>query len=639
MTSPADVGDSVGAKSPSQSALAASRPFRFWPILVLAALIWVCRQVPSIFPDSNFAGFMVMAIGPFFCGLLMIAWWLFFSRETGTTKWLGVLAIVGIGVACNFLADESMQGFGLFMFTFPWAFTAFGMAMTFLSRAQHKTRAWGAVLATSLPFLAMLPLRTDGVWGNMKADISWRWAPTQSQWIVERLKKLGPAAATQAPPEWSPEGPVVWGEFRGPHRDGKSVGVALDPDWERHPPKELWRRPMGPGWGSVIVVGDRLFTQEQRGEEEMVVAYQADTGSQIWVHADKVRFHEKISGSGPRATPTYHDGKLYTMGAAGAVDCLNAATGELIWTRNLPEDSGAKPPMWGFSSSPLVAGDVVLVHAGGMQAPGVDSATKQAKKGLVAYDTATGAVNWTAPAGDHGYSSPQLVPPEVDGGEPRVLLLSNSGLSAHDLVTGAILWSNPWTTQMYRVIQPVSLGDGSFLIGTPMGGGTRRIEVTAADGGYAVKELWTTNAMKPYFNDYVEHKGFLYGFDGDLFACVDLANGKRMWKKGRYGNGQVVLLPDGDQLIVQAEDGEVVLLAADPKSHRELGKLRALDKKTWNHPVVVGDRLYVRNGDEGACYELALAGGKRVTEAAVKSDAGAATNERNETQSSPTPTE
>lgn len=123
---------------------------------------------------------------------------------------------------------------------------------------------------------------------------------------------------------------------------------------------------------------------------------------------------------------------------------------------------------------------------------------------------------------------------------------------------------------------------------------------------WKISEMWTAKDMKPDFNDFVEYEGYVYGFDGNIFSCVDCATGKRKWKKGRYGNGQVLLLPDVGQLLVISETGELVLLKADPDKHIELGKIQALTGKTWNHPVVIGNRLYLRNAEEAACYELVL---------------------------------
>ena len=139
------------------------------------------------------------------------------------------------------------------------------------------------------------------------------------------------------------------------------------------------------------------------------------------------------------------------------------------------------------------------------------------------------------------------------------------------------------------------------------GTGTRLVEFARVEGTWTTTELWESRQLRPYYNDFVVHQGFAYGFDSDLFTCLDLTTGKRAWKRGRYGNGQVLLLPDQELLIVLSEKGQIVLLEANPRRHVELAKVDGIEGKTWNHPVLVGDRLYIRNGEQAACYVLPLA--------------------------------
>lgn len=376
-------------------------------------------------------------------------------------------------------------------------------------------------------------------------------------------------------------------------RDGVVPGVRLREDWTVAPPKEVWRRKVGPGWSSFAATDDRLYTQEQRGEREAVVCYDAHTGAEVWNHEYPSRFWEAVAGAGPRATPTLHDGALFTLGAQGVLCRFEARTGAVAWSRDLRTDAGREPPMWGFSSSPLVVHGCVIVHAGGA-----------ADKGLLAYDVQTGAPRWGAPAGDHSYSSPQLA---TIAGQPCVLMLTNTGLRACDPLTGQARWEHEWKFEGQRVVQPLVFGAGSVLLGTMTGAGTRRIDVTNGAAGIEVAERWTSLAMKPGFNDFVAHRGHLFGFDNTVFGCIDLETGRKKWKEGRYGNGQVLLLPDGDQLLVVSEQGEIVLLRANPEKHEEQARFSALTGKTWNHPVLVGDRLYVRNSEEAACFQLGLA--------------------------------
>jgi len=159
-------------------------------------------------------------------------------------------------------------------------------------------------------------------------------------------------------------------------------------------------------------------------------------------------------------------------------------------------------------------------------------------------------------------------------------------------------------------VQPAVTADGNILVNTidAMGGnGVRRLAAAHGPGGWNVEERWTSNGLKPYFNDFVLHKGYAFGFDGSILACIDLQDGKRQWKGGRYGNGQLMLLPDEDLLLVLSEEGELALVSAAPDQFKEIARFPALDGKTWNHPVLVGDTLLLRNGQEMAAFRLSLA--------------------------------
>lgn len=367
-----------------------------------------------------------------------------------------------------------------------------------------------------------------------------------------------------------------------------AAGVRINSDWNAAKPVEIWRRRVGPGWSSFAVAGDLIFTQEQRGDNELISAYRLSTGEPVWRHEDAARFYEPAGGAGPRGTPAVHDGRVYAMGATGIVNALDAKTGALIWTRSAESDTGARRPDWGFAASPLVVGDVVVAAASGR---------------LVAYDLASGTPRWTQKTTGGGYSSPHLA---TLAGVPQILLMNGSGVTSVGL-DGRILWENHAEAGI-GILQPQVLDDGSVLAAPGdvlRGQGVRRLAVSrAADGTWKAEERWTSSGLKPYFSDFVVHKGHAYGFDGTILSAINLETGARVWKGGRYGAGQLLLLPQQDLLLVISEDGDLVLVAASPEKHTEIAKVPAIEGKTWNHPVLVGDVLLVRNGEEMAAFRL-----------------------------------
>jgi len=467
-------------------------------------------------------------------------------------------------------------------------------------------------------------VRTGGLTANFNNDLHWRWTKTPE----ERLMALsGNARAAGAPtalpaiqqatrtPEQpagqglgtrsghKPAAPPLaaagrapapaetgadWPGFRGPHRDGVVRGVQIKTDWSASPPVALWRRAIGPGWSSFAVRGDLLYTQEQRGPDELAACYKLTTGAPVWIHRDQARFWESNGGPGPRGTPTLGNGRVYTLGATGILNALNAADGAVVWSRDAASDAGMKVPQWGFASSPLVADSAVIVGASGR---------------LIAYDLVTGAPRWFGPPCGVSYSSPHLW--TVDG-VAQILLLSETGATSVALTDGTLLWEHPW--KGYPIVQPALTADGDVLISVSEQSGTRRLAVARGPGGWTVEERWTSSGLKPYFNDFVIHNGHAFGFDGSILACIDLKDGSRKWKGGRYGNGQLILLPDQDLLLVLSEEGELALVRATPDQFSELARFPAIEGKTWNHPVLVGDILLVRNGQEMAAFRLSLAG-------------------------------
>jgi len=408
---------------------------------------------------------------------------------------------------------------------------------------------------------------------------------------VEEGSDEEPSPLPAAVPEDSEESPAeavaTWPGFRGPHHDGTLTGVRIATNWSEAPPVELWRRPVGPGWSSFAVTGDLFYTQEQRGEDEVVSCYRVSSGEPVWGHRDPVRFWEANAGAGPRATPTLSGGRVYSFGGTGLLNALDAEDGSVVWSRDVASEVGAEVPYWGFSSSPLVVDDMVVVWAGA----------------LVAYDATGGDPRWSVPVGGENYSSPRLL--TIDG-TPQVVAVSGEGATGVAPADGTVLWEHPWPG--VPILEPALTDDGGVLIAASESSGTRRLAVARGPEGWSAEERWTSIRLKPYFNDIVVHEGHAFGFDGRMLACIDVEDGGRRWKGGRYGTGQLLLLADQDLLLLLLERGELALVAAEPGEFTELARFPVFEGKTWNHPVLVGDVLLVRNDREMAAFRLSLAG-------------------------------
>jgi len=611
------------------------KPLRVWPGIVLAIAVAVSRFVlPAVSVDYMQYGIMGGVLG----GLLILLWWLLFSRAPWTER-LGALVLMVAAIAgTRMIVDKSIRtgamGMLFYILVIPGLAIAFVAWAAATRRLPDRTRRW-TMVATVLAACAFWTLlRTGGFTNEFDHDWAWRWTPTAEERLLAIDKDEPPpppatlaaqpapvpSAAAPAAPSTAPAPAVTaetpkepaapapaasaapsetktaaaWPGFRGPRRDGIVSGVQIQTDWSAKPPVQMWKRPIGPGWSSFAVQGDRFYTQEQRGEDEVVSCYNVSTGEPIWRHKDRARFWESNAGAGPRGTPTLSNGRVYTFGGTGIVNALDAATGAVIWTRNAATDTGAKLPGWGFASSPLVMGDTVIVAAAGH---------------LVAYDAANGSPRWYGPKSGWGYSSPHRA--TIDGVE-QVLLLNGAGAISVSPADGKVLWEHKWPGD--AIVQPGLTAEGDVLIGTATGMGEgagigmRRVAATQGPSGWTVQERWTTNGIKPYFNDFVVHEGHAYGFDGNLLACVDLKDGARKWKGGRYGAGQLVLLTEQDLLLVLSEQGELALVKASPDQFTEVAaRIPAIEGKTWNHPVLAGDVLLARNAEEMAAFRLALA--------------------------------
>ncbi len=559
------------------------KPLRLWPGVVAVVLQWLMRfGIPFVAPGALVFGVFGGLLG----GLAIVIWWAFFSRAPRVERWGAVVLIIAALLVTPRFLHESIATGGMGMLFFVYAIPVLSLAFVIWAVVSRRlsvglrrvTMAATILLACGVWAL----LRTGGITNDLDSDFAWRWAETPE----ERLLAQAGKEPMGLPVPIAAETGADWPGFRGPNRDGIIRGVRIETDWSVSPPVELWRRPVGPGWSSFAVRDNLFYTQEQRGKHEIVACYSLTTGKPVWRHQDAARFWESNGGAGPRGTPTLSKGRVYTLGGTGILNVLDSKDGTVIWSRNAASDTGTKTPIWGFSSSPLVVDDIVVVAAAGS---------------LIAYELATGEPRWFSSAGGDCYSSPHLL--HIDG-ITQVLLLNEAGASSVSPADGTLLWEHPWPG--HPIVQPALAADGDILISVDERSGVRRITVRHGPSGWTSEERWTSARLKPYFNDSVIHKGHAYGFDGPSLACIDVEHGARRWKGGRYGRGQFILLADQDLLLVLSEKGELALVESVSGQFTELARFPALQGKTWNHPVLVGNVLLVRNAQEMAAFRLSI---------------------------------
>jgi len=544
-------------------------------VIIAILLIIVRFGIPAIAPGAAAVGVLGGLLG----GLVILAWWGFFSGAPRRERWGGVVLMILALAGTSLFIDESistaMQGLMFPAYALPVLCLAFVTWAVATRHLADRVR-WILMVITILVACGAWGLvRSNGISGHSAADFAWRWSMTAEEQLLAETGH----ETLELPENFETDlTGAEWPGFRGPNRDGHAHGTRISTDWAVSPPVELWRHPIGPGCSSFAVHGSHIFTQEQRGEDEVVSCYDLYTGAPVWKHYDAARFWDSHAGAGPRSTPSLSGGRVYTFGATGILNVLDARDGQIVWSRNVAEEAGAEIPEWGFASSPLVTGDVVVVALAGT---------------MVAFDQETGDQRWMSEDEGKGYSSPHLF--MIDG-VTQVLLMNDRGAISVAPGDGTLLWEYPWA-HSDRILQPAQTVDGDLVLSTGGGKGMRRVKVSNGPDGWSFDERWGSVMLKSFFNDFTVHNDMAFGFSGPFLECVDIEEGKRKWKSGRYG-GQIILLADQDLVLVLTEKGELALVKASSDKFIEVARIPAIQGKTWNHPVMVGDILLVRNSQE-----------------------------------------
>ena len=395
-------------------------------------------------------------------------------------------------------------------------------------------------------------------------------------------------------------------QFLGPMRNASVQNVVLR-EWTTRPPL-VWKRSIGAAWSGFSVVNGYAVTMEQREEFETVTCYRVATGKLLWAHSTKARYArpDRGSGIGPRSTPSLHEGRVYSLGATGYLLCLNGATGKVIWERDLLRDYGVTPEAEGIDlpfgrcSSPLLVGDLVIVPTGG---------SRKQRVSLAAYNKNTGDLIWEGGDRQISYGSPALA--EL-AGVMQIVTVNEDTASGHDVNTGRVLWQVLWpgnNSEDVNASQAVPVSPNRFFLSKSYGVGGALYQVEpSGDGLFRAEQVWANHAvMRTRLTNVAIKDGYIYGLSDGILECVHLESGKRIWKGGRYGHGQILRV--GDSLLVLSESGEVVLIEASPTTaNKVLGRFQAIEGISFNTFCLYRDFLLVRSDGEAACYRLPIAG-------------------------------
>ncbi len=448
-------------------------------------------------------------------------------------------------------------------------------------------------------------LEFHGFTGFMIPRLSWRFASTDSDEGPSSSQVQVPQALDIKPRETDYPG------FLGSERDGRSDALPLAASWEHQAPTLLWRQPVGLGWSGFAIQGEVAVTMEERGSQTGLYAYHLLTGKPLWSHEWPATFQQVLAGPGPRCTPTLQDGRVFGQDAHGRIECVSLTDGQPLWSRNLLEEHGvtlareSELVLYGRSASPLGMGNLLVVPSGG------DPETKLV--GITAFDTHTGATVWESPPRQQSYASPAFA---HLAGRDQVLVVNEGSVTGHDPTNGELLWEYPWpshSSEAAAASQPVPLPPDSVLCSKGYGMGCLRIRlVPDGESGFQVEPQWhERRVLRTKLTNMVLHEGHAYGLSDGILECVNLESGRRVWKGGRYGHGQVLLARD--LLLVQTEDGQIILRRASPLAtpdspEGELGRIDALTGKAWNHMALAGDVLLVRSDLEASAWRLPLQG-------------------------------
>lgn len=482
------------------------------------------------------------------------------------------------------------------------------------SRWRWSMRITACILLIALPFVFLKVFRPIHGGDTNLVRFEPIWAARPAALPTDAKSESGIDLVTESPTDFP--------RFLGSSQNGEVSGLVIDAAKFAADTKIVWKQPSGLGWSGFAARNGFAVTMEQRADKECVTCYEIATGELKWIYSHSARHLDTINLGrvGPRATPTIHNGNVYAIGAVGDFVCLKGSDGTVVWQKDLNEVLGIKlgerqdadglatqfeentKLSWGRSGAPLVVDDTIVVPGGGP--------VGETRATLLAFDLLSGELKWKGGDEMIAYGSPVLV---TVAGQRQIVMTAETQVMGFDPATGQVLWkySRPGQSDgSANTSQVTQVSESDVLVskGYPDGGGDR-IHLEQTNGAWAATAAWSsTKVLKTKLTSPVIHNGFAYCLSNGFMECVQLSDGKQMWKRrGRFGHGQVLLV--GQHLLLHSESGELFLLEASPDEYRELGVVKTIEGVCWNTLCLTGNRLLVRSELEAACLEIPIVAG------------------------------
>ncbi len=384
-----------------------------------------------------------------------------------------------------------------------------------------------------------------------------------------------------------------WPQWRGLNRDGISRETGLLKTWPNDGPKVLWRVPLGEGYSSISIANGLAYTMYDKGNDEYLACFEAASGKEKW----RLRTDDKYRngwGNGPRATPLVEGNFVYAISAHAKLYACDAKTGAVLWQHDLIKKFGGRNPDLGYSNSPLIEGELLLVNGCGGQ-----------DRAILAFDKRSGRLVWSSYDDHPGYSSPISI---LSNGVRQTVFFTGTSIVAVSPNDGRLFWTYPWRTNDYEnVATPVFIANDKLFFSSahPKEAGSAVLQIKAANGKVNVETVWKNNVMQHHFASSVFYKGFLYGTDRSILKCIEENTGREMWKQRGFGEGSLIFA-DG-HLIVLGTSGNIALVEATPVAYKEKAGAQILRGRCYTAPALANGRLYLRNETEMVCLDLSEA--------------------------------